>query len=362
MRKYCKYMLLIVLIIFASFMLTNCSSPDPLKVALMTKLDPGSLVGKSEVDVITHFVDEYNVTEIVFVPFDDGWDPDRIPEVYEEIRAQGIDVIITSHTSTCAVELKKFTDAEMDDVLVFVTASTTDELTAQKDNNIRVIQDVKIEQTSIADRILADGFENLVIVRDTDNHKYTEPALKYFKESYGDTVVVIDISASDANMVAVEEELKRIEFDAIYTLIGTNEDISGAIAQVAWKLNPDVKVFFTPWSNIPNILSTAGPAIDQCIIASHLPSKTESKIANKFFNSFQEQFDYVPPSTTLHISKAIEIIYKAVNEGNSTQMEIRNWILDKRIFDTHLGEVYLDEYGDTSLGLYFFEDIIKEYE
>ncbi len=362
MRKFLKRKLLLVLFLLTTIIMISCSSPEPLKVAVLTKLESGSLTGKTYLDIINYYVNEHDVTEIEFIPFNDGWDPDRIPEVYADIRAQGINIIITRHTSTCAVELKKLTEAELDEVLVIVTSSTTDQLTGIDDNNIRVIQDVAIEQTSIADRILKEEMGNLLIIRDLDNHKYAEPALKYFSERYGDKFELLDISASTVNMTDFENILKKYDFDIVYTLIGANEKVSGVLAQMAWQINPNVKIYFTPWSDMKSIINTAGPSVEQCVIASHFPSKTESPIIENFFNDYRNQLNYIPAYNTFHIYNAVDILNQAVNEGNRTPIEIKNWVMGKSVINTPLGEMKIDEFGDSNCGLYFIEDIIKEYE
>lgn len=362
MKKFLNYKIVFILLVLTMVILTNCSPTEPLKVAVMTKIDAGSLVGKSNLDIINHYVDKHDVTEIEFVFFDDGWDLEKIPEVYAEIRAQGIDIILTRHTSTGALELKKYTDKELDEVLVFITGSTTDQLTGFDDNNIRVIQDVAIEQTSIADQILGDEINNLLIIRDLDNHQYTEPALKYFTEHYDSNYEVLDISISSVNVVEIEKIMRKYDYDGVYTLIGGNAKIIGALAQMAWQVNHDVKIYFTPWSRATDVLSTAGPAIDQCIMASHFPSRNDSIIISEFLEAFNDQFGYIPEYNILTLYMAVDLLHKAVEEGNRTAKDVKNWIINEKVIDTPLGEVTLDEYGDTDFGLYFIEDIMKEYE
>ena len=362
MNKKLSIYLSIVLIIVMGLTLSGCKAETPVKVAIMSKLEAGSLVGISEVDAAKYFLEKKGMDSIEFIPFDDGWDPSRIPDVYKEVRAQGIDIIITSHTSTCALELKKLTDQEPEDVLVLVTGSTTDALSDIKDNNLRFVQDVIQEQNSIADRILEESFERLVIVRDMDNDKYAVPALEYFEKRYDRPFDVLDISVSNLDLNGIGQYLEAEDFDAVYTLIGGNHTISGAISQVAWKTNPQVRVFFTPWNNAPVILDTAGPAIERCTMASHYPPKAESPVTENYFNGFYDQFQYKPTYNSLHVYKAIDVLSQAIAAGNRTPVAIQEWILTQAEFETDLGPISFNEYGDTSLGLYFIDDVAREYE
>jgi hypothetical protein len=275
-RKHLPLSAVIAALVLALPFLAGCAQ-KPVKVAIMTKLDAGSLIGTSEVDTVRLYLEKNKITNIAAVPINDGWDPTRIPAAWKEIRDQGIDIIITSHTSTCALELKKLTDLP--------------------DNNLRVVQDVSREQASLAQHIKPLGLKSLAILRDTDNGKYTEPALKYFLAAFGAPAEVKEISIKTLDMPAIEAFLRSRPFDGVYTLIGGNQTISGTLGQLAWNINPALRIFYTPWNNATTILETAGPSIGNATMASHYPPRSENPATEAYFKDFKAAFNYVPTYT-----------------------------------------------------------------
>ena len=146
-----KRLFLILTIFGMSLLIISCNKGKKIKVAIMTKLEKASIVGTSEVNVAKVFVEDNNIEDIELLPFDDGWDEDKTIAAYNELKQQGIDFIITSHVSKCALAISERTNK--DKKLTFVTGAATNELSGKDDLIIRVIQDVEQEQKSIAEYI-----------------------------------------------------------------------------------------------------------------------------------------------------------------------------------------------------------------
>jgi len=328
----------------------------------MTKLESGSLVGVSEIDSAKLFLKSNGIDNMEIVPYDDGWNPERVESVYNEIREDGIDIIIASHTSSCALELLEIVKNEDDPVIVFITGSTTDRLSGANDNIYRVIQDVEKEQKSIAEYIGLQNHENVLIIRDTVNYGYTEPAIEYFKKYYDGNTNVINIEVSNFNSIDLEEQMREFQFDTVYLLIGGYQTNSGVIAQLAVKLNNEVDIYYTPWMKTPNILNTAGNSIDQSVMPSHYPPRGTDKKINSYLDSFENEYEYVPTFISLNIYKVMEIINQNIVQGNDDPTSMKSNIDRVLTFETKIGPVNFDEFGDTDSKLYFIDDIKREFE
>jgi ABC-type branched-subunit amino acid transport system substrate-binding protein len=143
-------------------------------------------VGVSEVNAAKMLLEEKGVSNIEIVPFGDAWDPEKTVKAYEEIKREGIKVIITSHPSSCAVAISDAVNR--DRILMLVTGSATDVLSERDDYILRNMHDVRQEQKLIADYIKSRGFSSLLVVRDLVNAAYTEPALRYFREAFNGAI------------------------------------------------------------------------------------------------------------------------------------------------------------------------------
>lgn len=355
-----KRFLLLLVIAFSLLSTVSCTSNKTIKVAVMTVLESGSIVGSSEIDALRLYIKEHNIKNVEIIPFNDGWDPEKIPEVYKEIRKQGINIIFTSHTSTCAIELKKLTDLEKDDVIVFVTGSTTDELSNIDDNNIRVIQDVEKEQMSIANYINSFNYRKLMIIRDLDNNRYTEPALKYFLKNYTGDYEYMDISIKNINTQEIEDKLRDTSFDSLYTLIGGNQTASGTIGQLAYIINPDVTIYFTPWNNASTILETSGESINSSVMANHY-DVFDNEGVKEMISNFKDEYGYPPTYNSVHLYRAFDIFMQTIKDGKRTPTEMKKYIINKGEFETPFGNINFNEFGDTDMDLYFIHDIRKAF-
>jgi len=326
----------------------------------MTKLEAGSIVGSSEVNAAKMFLEEHRMGNIEIVPFDDGWDPEKTKAAYREVKRQGIRFLVTSHVSTCALAIAD--EINRDGILTFATGATTDLLSKKDDFILRNIQDVEEEQKSIAEHINQVPVKRLLIVRDTDNHGYTAPALQYLRRHLTkEKVSVIDISMSKLDLALLERQMRRENFDLLYLLIGGYKSTTGSIAQLAKKLRPEVKIIYTPWMKTPTLLETAGQSIQDSIIPSHYPPRTESPSVKDYIERFKKRYSYAPTYISLNVYSAIQILAEAIQAGHRTPEGVKKYLLEKGSVTTDFGPVTFDRYGDTRMTLYFITDIPGEF-
>ncbi len=351
--------LLFLVVLVALISLTACGNTDKTTVAIMTKLESGSIVGSSEINAARLFLEDHKIKNIDIFPIDDGWEPGKAKLAYEEVKKRGIKLLITSHVSTCAVAISN--EINRDHILTFVTGATTDQLSGKNDFILRNIQDVGYEQASIADYIGSLPQKRLLIIRDMDNDGYAIPALKYFEKALKKQTPVIDISISRLDLNVLGGKMRAYDFDILYLMIGGYKSVSGSIAQLAKKIRPNTIIIFTPWMKTPALLETAGGAIKDSVIPSHYPPKTQVPAINAYIDHFKKRFGYAPTFISLNVHSALQILSDAVSAGRRTPEEIRDYILNKRTFQTDFGTITFDEFGDVRMPLYFITDLAGEF-
>ncbi|HSV97770.1 MAG TPA: ABC transporter substrate-binding protein [Spirochaetota bacterium] len=338
----------------------GCSRGDNVKIAVMTRLQSGSTVGSSEINACKLFLEERGVRNIEIAPFNDDWEPRRALEAYAEMRSQGVRILITSHVSTCALALRE--SINRDRVFTMVTGSATEELSGSDDYIFRNVQDVRTEQKSMAEYVNGLPGGALLVIRDTDNHSYTTPALGYFLAGLKKhSVRVIDFSVSSLDTAALEGEIRKRPFDNVYMLVGGYKVVAGTIAQMAKKASPGARILFTPWMKTPALLQTLGGAVKDAVMPSHYPPRGESRAVDEYVTEFKKRFGYAPTYISLNVYAALEILSAAVAEGNTTPDEIKSYILETKRFETRFGPVVFDAYGDVTRPLYFITGLENEF-
>ena len=351
-----RYLFLFMTIVFAS-----CIGRDRTVIAVMTKLEAGSIVGTSEINMAKLFIEENAIDDIEIFSINDNWDPEQSKAALDTISKEGIKILITSHTSTCAVPIMDRINREK--ILTFVTGATTDVLTGRDDYIFRNIQDVKTEQESIAEYLNGMPVSSVLIVRDIDNIGYTDPALKYFRKYIRKTISgAIDINVSRINIAKLKAAMSGRNCDAVYLLIGGyKSNAAGTIAQVAKSLYPSCKIMFTPWVRSPQLLESAGGAIRDCILPSHYPPRGQNPALSRQIDVFKKKFGYAPTYISFNVYGALQILDEAIKAGHRAPDDIRRYILEKKTFRTKFITVSFNKYGDTDIPLYFVTDIEKEF-
>jgi len=347
-----------ILIVVPLALLCGCRKKVP--VAIMTKLESGSIVGSSEINASKLFLEDNNINDIEIVPLDDGWNPAKAVTAYKELNRRGIRLLITSHTSICAIALDKLINR--DHVLTFVTGATTDTLTDKNDYIIRNIQDVESEQKSISEYINGLPGAGVIIIRDTDNNAYTVPALAYFKHHLKKQISgVIEISISRFNIDEISRLVRNRDTGIAYLLIGGYNIAAGNIAQAIYNINPGARIVFTPWMKTPTLLDTLGAAVNVSVMPSHYPRRMPGGAIDSYFKRFKKRFGYSPTYISLNVYTALEILHDAVSAGHTEPDDVRRYVMAKKKFKTRFCTVEFDQEGDMNAPLYFITDLSKEF-
>lgn len=343
---------------------SGCARPV-LRIALLTKLESGSLVGASEANAATLFLEERakagRKMDIEVKPYDDGWLPEKALMAYERARADGFEFFVTSHTSTCAIGLEPA--MRRDGVLAMVTGSATTALSGKDDLILRNIPDLAYEQKLIADYVSKLPGTEVFVLRDLDNGAYTEPAFWSFSTNItGKNLRLHDIRMSALDLEATREAMLEKPFDVLYVLVGGYQASAGAFAQLAVSIYPEVRVVFTPWLKTPALAASAGPALARSTLPSHYPAKGQDPRVDGYIERFQARFGYVPTFISLNVYAGLETLAAAWDSGARTPVEFKRWILGRGEVPTSFGFSVFDRFGDSTTPLDMIEDPRREFE
>jgi branched-chain amino acid transport system substrate-binding protein len=340
--------------------LTLSCAPETISIALMTKLEAGSLVGSSEVNAARMAIDDAGLSSRVrIVPYDDAWQPDKAAQAWRQLRSDGIDLVITSHVSTCAIVIAELSAGQ--DVLVIVTGAATNELSGKDDENLRIVPDVDVEQKAIAQWMRDRNPSGILVVRDTDNWAYTEPALRSFARELGGLPfreLLVSIGAVDAP--ALKQGMLERPFDILYLLVGSHNAAAGTLAQLGRLVQPGCLVVFTPWMKTPALVETAGAALQGAYMPSFYPQRGSSPKVDGYIDRYKEKFGYAPTYISLNVYVAAELLAQRIGAGIRTPKALRASFVDSAV-ESSFGQLRFDRYGDAQLPLYMIDDIAGEF-
>jgi branched-chain amino acid transport system substrate-binding protein len=360
MLRTVRFLCLFPLIISSSCALVR---PQPITVAIITKTKSGSIVGSSEINSFELYLQRNPNTRIRMRVIDDEWDPVIARREILRAKAESVQFFITSHPSSSAIELLDlFEDGSS---LGLVTASTSDVLSGRDDFLLRVVADVTLEQKAIARHVAALPGKRILVVRDTGNDAYTQPALRTFESAIaaagGREVRVCALKIAEFDQAVLMEAFRK-PYDILYILAGSYQTAIGNIAQLSHVTRPGLPILLTPWARTKAIVDAAGPAAQYIILASQYQSRYRDAKVGEFYRRYRDRFGYMPASMSIGVYQSLELLDKAFATGNTDPASVKQFLLKSGPFETETGPVSFDQFGDISVPFHFITTMQKEFE
>jgi branched-chain amino acid transport system substrate-binding protein len=335
--------------------------PPPIPVGMVAWLASGAVIGSSEMHAADLYLEEHPQSRLRMLPADDEWKPERTVAVIQQAMDQGVRFFITTHPSRCAVaSLHLFADGR---ALIINAASASPALTGKDDYLLRIIPDAVQEQRAIAHHLDGLTGQRLLVLQDTSNLPYTDPAFAAFAAE----LAVLGRWQISHRQLAIAEfrpddyrTLMAEPFDALYILAGSFQTAIGNIAQLFHYLHPQAPILLTPWARSPAILETAGAAIDRLILATPYGSRHASPVLDDYFRRFDDRFGYTPHAMTIGVRQALELLDQAFAQGPVTPAAVKRYLLSVPTHQTSLGPVAFDRYGDVAGNYQFIHDLKQE--
>lgn len=351
-----------LLLYISAILFLSCSKDIP--VALMTKLESGSIVGSSEVIAVRRFRSKHPDSHIKIQEIDDSWDPAKTVSAFSNIQKRGIKFIITSHTSACAVAIAE--EINSTETLTLIAGATTDTLSGQDDWILRIIPDVNIEQRAVARAIAPLKGTRLLLLRDLDNSPYTLPGSNYFMDEWikgGEdrSVQIEDIHADRLSLSDLKTLFQKKSYNILYIMIGGYRATAGNIAQLSYSYHPDATILFTPWMYNPDLVNSAGPALKNSYFATFFPKRSKAPAMDAYLSAIEEEFNFTPTLISLKVYEALCILHEAFLSGARKPRDVKQYILNSSPVRTDFGYIEFDAFGDSSSDFYLIDDIPGEF-
>jgi len=350
----------IIIIVTTLFIVQKKYYKNRIQVGIVTWTGSGTVVGSSEISAAELYLEKKKNSRIEIVPINDKWEPEETIKTISKAIGGGIKFFITSHPSKCAVASSYFFEDK--ETLAIITGSTSPDLTGKDDYLFRIVSDANREQKIIADYVNKIEGEKILIIQDSGNLPYTEPAFEEFTATLNEekqwevTREKFMISDFDSEHY---KEIFAEDHDILYILAGSFQTAIGRIAQLFFYYHPTKPIILTPWARSASIVEVSGPSIKNIIIPSPYPWVNSDSGISEFFQLFKERFGYEPHSMTIGVWQAIELLDKAFDKGCKTPEEVKKYLLSKDTHITRLGNISFNGDGDVEQNFYFHNDYLN---
>jgi branched-chain amino acid transport system substrate-binding protein len=330
------------------------SSPVKVAVGIDAPVLPGAAVDPSDRNAADLFLEENPRSRIRLINHHNPADPAAAAAAIQSLKRQGVRFFITTQASKHAVpSLPEF---EHGQALAINVSAASNQLSGRDDHFLRVVPDVDQEQRAIAAQLNRLPGGRLLVVQDTDNLAYTDPAYAIFSRELARSGRW-QVERQQLAVVRFNPGLdrRRLEgnYDALYILAGGFVPVIGNIAQLFHLLHPKAPILLTPWANSEAVLQNAGPSVQRIQIASFLPARRQDPGTDAYLKRFEQRFGYQPHAMSLSVHQALELLDRALAGGASTPAAVKHHLLNQGEHPTRFGPIRFDASGDV-VGSYRF--------
>ncbi|KAA6187811.1 ABC transporter substrate-binding protein [Thiohalocapsa marina] len=323
----------------------------------------GAVIDPSDKNTGELFLEEHPRSRIRIHDMYNRVDPQTAVPDLEAAIAAGVRFFITTHASSHAVpSIHLFADGR---ALGINVASTSLLLSGQDDFLLRIIPDLRQEQIEMARQLERLPGSRLLVLQDTSNLAWTDPAFAAFTGALGASGRWrIRHHKLEVGTFALGElsEIVAEPFDALYILAGTFMPPIGNIAQLFHQAQPEAPILLTPWARSPAVLEQAGDAIDHLLMVGHYPSRHDDAAVDAYLRRFDARFGYTPQGMTLGTRQALELLDQAFAQGHDSPETVKRYLLATPLHQTSLGPIRFDAYGDVTGHFHTLTKLRRELE
>lgn len=209
-------------------------------------------------------------------------------------------------------------------------------LSGRNDCCLRIVSDLTAEQRAIAADLNRLPGTRLLVLPDTDNRAYTDPAFNAFAAE-------LAIRRLDA---ASQKGLLEGDFDAFYVLGGSFMPMIGNLRQLFNQQHPQAPILLTPWARSPQVVASAGPAAARMRQVSPYPARLRDRRVDCCLQRFERRFGYTPYAMALSTYQALELLELALARGASSPAEVKRSLPSKPEHATSFWPVRFDANSD----------------
>ncbi|MEB3254984.1 MAG: ABC transporter substrate-binding protein [Synechococcaceae cyanobacterium] len=307
----------------------------------------GAVIDPSDRNAADLYLEDHPRSRIRLISHFNPPDPADGPGSIAALKQRGVRLFVNTQASSHAVpSLPQFRDGQ---ALAINVSSVSNALSHRDDFFLRIVPDLTAEQQAVAREIERLPGRRLLVLQDTGNRAYTDPAFRVLAATLARSGRwrierrELAITHFDARN---QRHLVEGEFDALYVLGGSFLPIIGNLCQLFHTLHPSAPILLTPWARSPQVFGSAGPAAARIRLISPYPPRRRDPRVEAFLRRFERRFGYTPYAMALGTHQALELLDQALASGASTPTAVKRHLLSRSEHPTTFGPIRFDASGD----------------
>ncbi len=346
-----RYYIILISVIFTIFSCNNA----PVKVGfvgtLTGRLSDLGIDARNAVELAVKQLNEnggVNGRSIELIIKDDSNIPETAKTVIEELLSDDVEFIIGPLMSSLAKTSLETIKGK--DVLMISPSMSTTYLSDRDDNFLRGVPTNRGQATSLANMAYSHGKKNIAVIYDIGNKSYTETLYQYFMEEFN------NLGGNISTALTIGEETS-LSFDTITKeivdsgadgiLFATNAIDTASLAQLIWKLDPDISYYCGTWAMSNELIDNGGAAVEGLYVVLEQKRPEVSADYKLFKDEYKKMFNVDHSFLGTLAYDAIQILISGLEKSpNMEPATVRDTILQLETFTGLERDLSLNEFGD----------------
>jgi branched-chain amino acid transport system substrate-binding protein len=152
----------------------------PVAIGIDLPLTPGAAIDPSDKNAADFYKEQHPSSPIEIYDSYNSPDPNQALNELQQAADKGVRFFINTQASSHAVQCLEFFAS--DQALSINVSATSTRLSNRDDYFLRIVPDLKEEQEFIANEVAKLKGRRLLVLQDTGNLAYTQPALEVFRQ------------------------------------------------------------------------------------------------------------------------------------------------------------------------------------
>lgn len=336
--------------------LVGCQSqPEPIRIGFLGEISGRSsqlgLAGRNGAQLA---VEEFNASggidgrpvELVVA---DVSSSAEATSAIQYLADSGAVAIIGPMTSASAVRAVPAAD-RIGITLIGPTVST-DILTGKDDSFLRIYPSNDNAAQTMAEAVSRRlDSPRVAVVLDQSNAAHTETWYKNFTsgvESLGGSVVAVEtfVSGQGTDFTKIVE--RALDSSPNCVLILANSTDGAMVSQRLRLAGGDAQIIMSEWSVTADLIALGGSSVEGLLYLDTFDRVSRSPEFTGFVREFEDRFGEPIGFGTIHAYEAAQVVLEALAAG-ATRDSIRDYIIERSVFEGLQGTISFDEFGDAS--------------
>jgi len=290
-----------------------------------------------------------NGRPLILLVRDDENNKDQIKKVDQSLINEGV-VAIVGH-SYSANTITAYPLVTSRNTLLITGYTATNKLSGQDDLFLRTSVDCTLYGQKTAELFNLRQVKSLAVIMDMVNPGFALDYVKYLKEHFSGTVTEVRFtSKEDEDWPRIIGEVIAAGPDMVLSL--AEASVTGLAAQKLRKEGYSGPLAASIWAQDPTLLDFGGKAVDNMSIVTFIPEENSRPAYLAFADRLQLEFKEKANARSARSYELIMILADALKRCPViTAQELKRQLLAKK-YETLLGEVQFDQYGDVIRTIY----------